>query len=135
MHYLNATLGIIGALLLFIWCIFLMWFNYYPFQKSMSTTKITSNNDVIIIILKLCIVLQHLLIANEYISMTILLLISIIIFYKCFNEPTYNNSKLETFITIRNLIIMWAYFVLLISKLLKIILRMVLYIYYCFAFL
>ena len=119
MHYLNATLGIIGALLLFIWCIFLMWFNYYPFQKSMSTTKITSNNDVIIIILKLCIVLQHLLIANEYISMTILLLISIIIFYKCFNEPTYNNSKLETFITIRNLIIMWAYFVLLISKLLK----------------
>ena len=119
MHYLNSSLGIIGALLLFIWCIFLMWFNYYPFQKSMSTIRITSNNDVIIIILKLCIVLQQLLITNEYISLTILLLISIIMFYKCFNEPTYNNSKLEAFITIRNLIIMWAYFVLLISKLLQ----------------
>ena len=119
MHYLNATLGIIGALLLFFWCIFLMWLNYFPFQKNMSTNRITSNNDVIIIILKLCIVLQHLLITNEYISLTILLLISIIMFYKCFNEPTYNNSKLETFITIRNLIIMWAYFVLLLSKLLK----------------
>ena len=119
MHYLNVTLGIIGALLLFIWCIFLMCFNYYPYQKSMSTIRITSNNDVIIIILKLCIVLQYLLITNEYISLAILLLISIIIFYKCFNEPTYNNSKLEVFITIRNLIIIWAYFVLLLSKLLK----------------
>ena len=117
MHYLNSTLGIIGAILLFIWCIFLMNFNFYPFHKNMSTLRINSTNDIIIIILKLFIVLQNLLITNEYCSLTILLLISIIIFYKCFNEPTYKNSKLETFITIKNLIIFWAYFVLLISKL------------------
>ena len=119
MHYLNVTLGIIGAILLFIWCIFLMNFNFYPFHKNMSIKRINSTNDIIIIILKLFIVLQNLLITNEYCSLTILLLISIIIFYRCFNEPTYNNSKLEAFITIKNLIIFWVYFVLLISKLFK----------------
>ena len=119
MHYLNVTLGIIGAILLFIWCIFLICFNFYPFHKNMSTFRINSTNDIIIIILKLFIVLQNLLISNENCSLFILLLIYIIIFYKCFNEPSYNNSKLEAFITIKNLNIFWAYFVLLISKLFK----------------
>ena len=119
MHYLNVSLGIIGAILLFIWCIFLLYFNFYPFPRNMSTIRINSTNDIIIILLKLFIVLLNLLITNEYCSLIILLFISIIIFYKCFNEPTYSNSKLEAFITIKNIIIFWAYFVLVISKLFK----------------
>ena len=119
MHYLNVTLGIIGAILLFIWCIFLICFNFYPFQKNMSAKRINSTNDIVIIILKLFIVLQNLLINNEFCSLFVLLLISIIIFYKCFNEPTYNNSKLETFINIKHLIIFWVYFILLIAKLFR----------------
>ena len=46
----------------------------------MSKIRITFNSDVIIKILKLCIVLQQLLITNECISLTILLLISSISF-------------------------------------------------------
>ena len=119
MHYLNVTLGIIAAFLFFIMCIILINFNFYPFQKNMSTNRVNSNNDVIIIIMKSFLVLQYLLIKNEYLSLTILLLASISMFFSCFNEPTYNNDKLEIIITIKNLVVVWTYFILLVTKLFK----------------
>jgi len=115
-HYLNLTLGIIGAFLLFIWCIFMINFKFYPFQKLMSTIRITSNNDKVITLMKLVAILQNLLITNEYLSLIILLIISIIIFLNYYNNQTYNNNKLEFIITMKNLIIIWIYFVLFLSK-------------------
>jgi len=116
MHYLKVILGILGSILLFIWCIFMINFKFYPFQKLNSTIRITSNNDILITVMKLFAVLQHLLITNEYLSLLILLLISILIFISCHNNQTYNNNKLEIIITMKNLIILWIYFVLLLSK-------------------
>mgnify|MGYP002623817560 CR=1 FL=1 len=116
MHYLNLTLGIIGSILLFIWCIFMVNFKFYPFQKLKSTTRMTSNNDILIILMKLFLILQYLLVTNEYLSLIILLLISIIMFISCYNNQTYNNNALETIITMKNLIALWIYFVLLLSK-------------------
>ena len=115
-HYFNSTLGIIGAFLLFIWCNFTIKFSFYPFQNSMSTLRIYSNNDILIIIFKLILVLQYLLISNEYISLGILLLCSISMFICCYNESTYNNNKLEIAIIIKNILIIWTYFILMISK-------------------
>ena len=117
MHYLNVILGCLGALLLFIWCIFMVTFSFYPFEKFMSTMRINTNNDIIIIIIKLFLILQNLLISNEYVSLFILLLISITMSYFCYNDSTYNNNKLEIIINIKNFIIIWTFFVLLFSKL------------------
>jgi hypothetical protein len=86
MHYLNVTLAIIATFLFFIICIFLVNFNFYPFQKNMSTNRVNSNNDVIIIIMKLALVLQNLLIQNEYIS----LFINNINFYAIFFSSSSN---------------------------------------------
>ena len=119
MHYLNMALGVIGAILLLIISIFVMNFKFYPFQKSMSATRINSNNDIIFIIMKVFAILQNIFISNEYISLFIMLLVSIIIFFNCFNNKTYNNFRLELFINIKNLIIIWTYFVLLVSKIQK----------------
>jgi len=116
-YYLKVTLGILGEILFFSWCTFLINFSFYPFQKSMSTIRITSNNDIIILIMKLIAVLQYYLISSEYLSLAILLLISITMFFTCFKESTYNNNNLEYIITIKNLMIVWTYFVLLFSKL------------------
>ena len=116
MHYLKVILGIIGSILLFIWCIFMVNFKFYPFQKLKSTMRMNSNNDILIILMKLFAVLQFLLISNEYLSLIILLLISIILFFSCYNNQTYNDNKLEIVITMKNLIILWIYFVLLLSK-------------------
>ena len=116
MHLLHIILGIIASIFLLIWCIFIMSFSFYPFQKNMSTIRINSRNDIIIIFMKLFVVLQHLLFTNEYLSLCVLLLSSIIMIFCCYNEPTYNNNKLEIAITIKNTLILWANFVLLISK-------------------
>jgi len=115
-HYLNFTLGIIGSIFLFIWCTFMINFKFYPFQKLMSTIRLTSNNDIIISFMKLFAILQHLLITNEYLSLIILLIISITIFVSCYNNQTYNNNILEIIITMKNLITLWIYFVLFLSK-------------------
>ena len=114
-YYLNVALGIVGEILFFSWCIFLINFSFYPFQKSMSTIRINSHNDIIILIMKLIAVLQYFLISNEYLSLAILLIISITMFFTCFKESTYNNDKLEYTITIKNSMIFWTYFVLLFS--------------------
>ena len=116
-HILHATLGLIGAILLTFWCIFMLYFSFYPFKRFMSTIRIYSNNDIIIIILKFFIVLHYFIINNEYISLFILLLASIIMFFSCYNEETYNNNRLEIAIIIKNSLIFWTYCVLLISKL------------------
>jgi hypothetical protein len=116
-HYLNAILGCLGALLLFLWCIFMINFSFYPFEKFMSTMRINSNNDIIILVLKLFLILQNLLISNEYASLFILLLFSIIMTFFCYNDSTYNNDKLEIIINIKNFLIIWTFFVLFFSKL------------------
>ena len=64
MHYLILVLGIIGAILLFIWCLFMMNFSFYQFQKLKSSIRINSNNDIINLFLKLFLILQYLLISN-----------------------------------------------------------------------
>ena len=115
-HYLHFTFGIIGALLLFIWCIFMMNFSFYPFQKSKSSIRINSNNDIINIVMKLFVILQNLLIDNGYISLIILLFVSIIMTLRAYYEPTYNCHRLEIILGIRNIIVLWTNFVLFISK-------------------
>ena len=99
------------------WCIFMINFSFYPFEKLMSTKRINSNNDITIVVLKLLLILQNLLISDEYISLFTLLLISIIITFFCYNNSTYNNDKLEIIINIKNYLIIWTFFVLLFSKL------------------
>ena len=117
MHYINISLGIFGAILLFILFIFLLFFNFYPFQTPKSANRISSNNDVIILIIKLFFILQNLLITNRYVSMIILLLSSTLIFLYCYDEPTYNNNKLEIALSIRNSLTIWTNFILLLCTL------------------
>jgi hypothetical protein len=118
LHYLNFFLAILGVILLTIWCIFMLNFSFYPFQKIKSTIRINSNNDIMIIVMKLIIILQYFYIKNDYISIVILNLVSITMFYCCYYESTYNIAKIETMINIKNFLIVWTYFILLFSKIL-----------------
>ena len=115
-HYLRSILGVLGGIFFFLWCSFMISFSFYPFQKSMSTIRINSTNDLIIIIMKLVAILQNIFIKNEYASLAILFLIAYIMFYFCYNENSYNNSHLELIIIIKNLLILWTYFVLFLTK-------------------
>ena len=115
-HILHAILGLIGSILLTFWCIFMLYFSSYPFKKYMSTIRIYSNNDIIIIIVKFFIVLHYFVISDDNISLFILLLAALIMFFSCYNEETYNSRRLEITIIIKNSLIIWTYFMLLICK-------------------
>ena len=88
------------------------------FSSFLNLFSINSYNYIVIIIIKLIFVFQNILITNQYLSLGILLLFSIYVFFKCFNEATYNNKNLEVAVTLSNFCVLWTYFVLLISKLL-----------------
>ena len=118
-HFLKISLGIISSFLFLIFNSFMINFSFFPFQKYLSTIRINSVNDIVNIIIKSIIILQNIFIKNEYISLALLILSSLIMFYKCYNEPTYNNNYLEIIITIKNLVILWTYFVLLLSNFFK----------------
>ena len=118
-HLLKISLGIISTFLIFILSLFMINFSFFPFQKTMSTIRINSDNDIIIIIIKLIIIVQNIFVKNEYLSLAILLLTAIIMFYKCNNESTVNNDILEIMITIKNLVTLWTYLILFLSKLFK----------------
>ena len=94
-------------------------FSFYSYPKMKSTIRINSNNDVMIIILKLILVLQNLLIRNEYCSLIILILVSIVLFFNCYYESTYNIQDINIAINMKNIIIMWSYFVCFLSKMFK----------------
>ena len=118
-HYLNSVLGILGAILLFIWCTFMIHFYFYPFQIMKSTIRVNSNNDILNIIVKLALILQDLLIKNEYFSLVILILSSVLLFFNCYYESTYNIKRLNNALNMKNIILMWSYFVLFLTKIFK----------------
>ena len=99
---------IINALLTF--------FYFYPFITQKETIKLTANVDLLLLFIKLILVIQNIFIKNEYISIAILLIASIALVYSQNKQPVYNKKKLELFLNLRNILVFWTYFVLLITK-------------------
>ena len=73
-HILYSVLSIIAILLNLICTIFLNFFFFYPFQTDTSTVKLDSSQEIILLIIKFIYVLRLILIKNEYLSISILLM-------------------------------------------------------------
>ena len=118
-HILYSILSVIAILLNLACTIFLNFFFFYPFQTDTSTIKLDSSLDIILLIIKFIYVLRLTFIKNEYLSITILLILSIFLCFKSFNNPTYNYNILEKIINIKNYLIAWTFFMLFVTKLLE----------------
>ena len=116
-HYLFITLGSISAILFFISIIFLNIYYFSPFQIKPSTIKLNSLIDVHLLQIKFIYMLKYIFIKNEYISIVILLILSIFLLYEEIKNPIYNESCLELIVNIRNILIVWTFFMLLVAKL------------------
>jgi hypothetical protein len=116
-HYLFITLGSISSILFFISIIFLNIYYFSPFQIKISTIKLNSLIDVYLLHIKFIFILKYIFIKNEYISIVILLIFSIFLLYEEIKNPIYNKSSLELIINIRNILLVWTFFVLLVAKL------------------
>ena len=115
-HLLFIILSIIAVLLCLGYTTLLTYFYFYPFVTAKVTMKLTSSVDIFLLITKLIYIIQNLFITNEYISIAILLLSSLFLIHSQNKEPVYSNYNLELFLNLRNIIILWTYFVLLIAK-------------------
>jgi hypothetical protein len=114
-HFLFVVAGIIFSLYFCILILFMNFYYFYPFQYTQSTVRLNSSTDTILILLKLIYILKYLLIKNEFISIAILLISSILLVYEEFKGKNYNNNTLELFLNIRNILMLWTFFMLFIS--------------------
>ena len=118
-NILISILGIIFSLIFLINLIFLNFFYFYPFQIIKKTVKLNSSNDIILLLMKFIFILRLIFIKNEYISILIILLLFLFFELKQINNPVYNINNLEILLNIRNTVIIWTYFMLLVAKLCK----------------
>ncbi len=117
LHYLYAVLSLIFTLIFYSLIIISVLFYFNPFNTKKATTKINTSGDSFLYFTKLVMVLKYIFIKDEYISIVIMLLLSLFNVKKGFDEPTYNNYVLECIISVRNASFFWTNLVLLINKL------------------
>jgi hypothetical protein len=112
----DIILGTLGVIVFLAFIIFLNYYYFYPFFDVVSTTRLNSAVDEELLIIKLLFILQYVFIKSEYTSIAILLLSSFFLIYSQLNNRIYNCNKIELFLNIRNIIMFWTYFMLLVAK-------------------
>ena len=116
LHYLYSILGIISSILFLVSIIFLLNFYFYPFNYRDSSIRIQSDNDIIFLIIKFIFALRFVLVKNEYLSIAILLILSLYAMTQEFYEHTFNNKRIEIFINLKHFLAFWTYLILLLAK-------------------
>jgi len=119
LYYLYFILGIISSILLLICGLYLLYFYFFPIQYNSNSLRISSTNDIILLISKFIFIYRFILIKNHYISILIILLLTLFLLINEYNNSTYNNYYLNLICGIRNISVFWTYFILLISKILE----------------
>ena len=114
LHYLYSILGIISSVLFFLCMIFLLNLYFYPFNYHDSSIRIRSDNAYLFI--KYIFVLRYTLVKNEYLSIAILFILSLYAMIEEFKYNSYNNNRIEIVVNLRNSLVLWTYFMLLIAK-------------------
>ena len=116
LHYIYSTLGTISSISFILYILFLNYFCFNPFQLEQTTVKLNPIIDILLIIIKYIYLLNYIFIKNQYLSIMILLIPSIILGYKQYKNPVYQNDKLELLLNLRNSLIFWTYFILFLAK-------------------
>ena len=115
-HLTLSVLGIIGELVLISFVYFLNSFYYYPFIVIRSSIRLNTDVDLFLIIVKFIYILQSQFITNQYFSIFILFLTSLYLVFLNLNKKIYICKYLELFVNLRNVIVSWTFFILLIAR-------------------
>ena len=116
LHYLYSILDIISSVLFFLCMIFLLNLYFYPFNYHDSSIRIRSDIDNAYLFIKYIFVLRYTLVKNEYLSIAILFILSLYAMIEEFKYNSYNNNRIEIVVNLRNSLVLWTYFMLLIAK-------------------
>ena len=119
LQYLYSILGIISSLLFFLCILFLINFFFYPFNYDNSSIRIQSHGDSLFLFIKYIFVLRFIFVKNEYLSIAILLILSLYATVHEFYYHSFNNVKLEVIVNLKNFLSLWIYLILFLAKLFK----------------
>ena len=115
-HMFYIIVGVLGTIIFLLYITELNYYYFYPFFTDVSTTRLNSTVDQILILIKFAYIIQYVFIKDEYVSIAILLILSLLLIYSELRKPIYNSEHLEIFLNIRNIMSFWSYFMLLIAK-------------------
>ena len=115
-HMFFIILGIIGIVVFLLYMFITNYYYFYPFFIEASNTRLNSTIDQHIMIIKLIYIIQSISIKEEYVSISILLILSIFLVYSELKAPIYNNEHIELFLNLRNIVSCWSFLMLLIAK-------------------
>ena len=115
-HFVFVILGVIGEIAFFCLISFLNYFYFYPFSIGKSTIKFNPDVDLLLIKIKFIYELQFIFLKSHEISILILLFFSIYLVFHNLNRKVYYFHGLELMINLRNILIFWTFFMLLIAR-------------------
>ena len=115
-HLILSILGVLGELTFFIFIYILNSFYFYPFVTGKATIKLNPSVDLLLIKIKLIFVIQFFFVKSHYVSISILLFLSLLLIYFNLNRATYSIKGLELLINLRNVLVFWSFVILLISR-------------------
>ena len=117
LHIIIFIFGLLGSLLFFISIFFLNYHYFYPFLTGPITIKLNSSIDLFLLDIKLVFLLINTFIKNNNLSIALLLILSFFLLINQFYHPVYNIDTLELILNLRNTILFWTFFMLLIANL------------------
>lgn len=116
LHFVYAILGILATIVFYMLILMITVFYFDPFNFKKSPTKIDASSDIFLYIFKIIAVVRYAVIGNDWVSIIIMLILSLLNFKRAYESTTYNNDLLECIITIRNALVLWTYVVLTLTK-------------------
>ncbi len=115
MHILYFSFSILFSLLFIILIFVNELFNFSPLEKEKEIVKINNSSEILIIFMKIIIIFLYIFNAKDWIFIVIGLLGYLKLIKENFEEITYNSTKLELLLCIRNCSILWAYLMLFLA--------------------
>ena len=116
-HYLYMALSIFFLFIHYLLLFLFVFFSFNPFDSEKLNNKLDTRADLYYYIFSLINILRYTFIKNVWISVAILIVGSVFNLKKSFNEPTYRNFLLQCLVIIRNSLLLWMSFMVMISKL------------------
>ena len=118
MHFLYVVLAAVMMILFLCLIIMNAVFNFNPFNANKPTTIINPTADTLLVIFKIVLVILYVLISNDWISIIIMVLGSLLNLKNAWENPTYNSYFLQCMVSVRNCSVFWTFLILLISRIL-----------------
>ncbi len=96
LHFLFAILSVLVSAVFYFLIMLLNIFYFNPFNANPTSTKVDTTADTFLFIFKITSVIRLVALNNDWISIIVMFIGSILNLKRAYENPTYNNNMLES---------------------------------------